>query len=92
MSKITLALAFGAGYVVGARAGRERYEQIRAGAQKVASNPTVQAATDTAKEKAVDAASSLAETAKEKAGDVALTVVGKVKEETDAGTSISAAP
>ena len=31
-----------AGYVLGARAGRERYEQIKSGAQKLKNNPTVQ--------------------------------------------------
>jgi len=77
MAKTTLALAFGAGYVVGARAGRARYEQIRAGAQKVATNPRVQAAADVAKEKVGEVASSVAETAKDKI---------------DRGTSISAAP
>ena len=44
MSKISLGLAFAAGYVVGARAGRDRYEQIRASAQKVAENPKVREA------------------------------------------------
>ena len=31
-----------AGYVLGARAGRERYEQIKSGAAKLKNNPTVQ--------------------------------------------------
>ena len=39
MSKLTLLAAGAAGYVLGARAGRERYEQIAAGARKVAGNP-----------------------------------------------------
>ena len=30
------------GYVLGTRAGRERYEQIKSGAQKLKNNPTVQ--------------------------------------------------
>lgn len=42
MKKLSLAAAVGVGYVLGTRAGRERYEQIKAGAQKVANNPTVQ--------------------------------------------------
>lgn len=89
MSKITLAAAFAAGYVVGAKAGRERYEQIRSGAQKVADNPRVQAATDTAKEKAAEVASSVAESAKEKAGEVA----GAAKQKaTDVGPTINVAP
>ena len=68
MSKITLGIAFAAGYVVGAKAGRDRYEQIRASAQKVAENPTVQSVATTAKDKAGEVAVSVAETAKEKAG------------------------
>lgn len=89
MSKLTLGAAFAAGYVVGAKAGRDRYEQIRASAQKVAENPRVQAATDAAKEKAGEVASSVAETAKEKAGDV----VGAAKEKAaETGPTINAAP
>lgn len=89
MSKLTLAVAFAAGYVVGAKAGRDRYEQIRAGAQKVAENPTVQSVAATAKEKAGEVATSVAETAKEKAGDA----VGAVKEKAaETGPTINAAP
>ncbi|MDO9455371.1 hypothetical protein [Nocardioides sp.] len=100
MSKLTLAVAFAAGYVVGAKAGRDRYEQIRAGAQKVAENPRVQAATDAAKEKAGEVASSVAETAKEKATEVAgaakdkaADAVGSAKEKAaETGPTIQAAP
>ncbi len=52
MKKLTLLSAFGAGYVLGSKAGRGRYEQIRSSAQKVAENPRVQAVAETAKEKA----------------------------------------
>jgi hypothetical protein len=89
MSKITLGIAFAAGYVVGAKAGRDRYEQIRAGAQKVAENPKVQAVTDSAKEKAGEVASAVAETAKGKAGEA----VGAAKEKVaETGPTINAAP
>lgn len=89
MSKITLGIAFAAGYVVGAKAGRDRYEQIRASAQKVAENPTVQSVANTAKDKAGEVASTVAETAKEKAGDA----VGAVKEKVaETGPTIQAAP
>ena len=71
MSKLSLALAFGAGYVLGAKAGHGRYEQIKARATKVAENPRVQAATDSAKEKAGEVVSTVADTAKEKAGEAA---------------------
>ena len=47
MSKIVTLTAVGVGYVLGARAGRERYEQIAQGARKVWKDPRVQrAATD----------------------------------------------
>ena len=44
MRKLTILLAGGIGYVLGARAGRERYEQIRRAATRVKENPTVQSA------------------------------------------------
>lgn len=42
MKKLTLLLAAGIGYVLGTRAGRERYEQIKAMAIKVKDDPRVQ--------------------------------------------------
>lgn len=42
MRKLTALIAGGAGYVLGARAGRQRYEQLRNQFQKVKSNPKVQ--------------------------------------------------
>ncbi len=61
MKKIPLLAAAAVGYVLGTRAGRERYEQIKTGAKKVARDPRVQAAThhaaDVAKDKVSDAAS-----------------------------------
>jgi hypothetical protein len=84
MRKMTAIVAGGVGYVLGARAGRERYDQIVAAAQKIRSNPkvqqTAQQAADAAKEAAPvvkDKVSSAADTAKDKAsssgkGDVPL--------------------
>jgi hypothetical protein len=40
--KLSLALGFAAGYVLGSRAGRERYEQLVAAGRELWSNPTVQ--------------------------------------------------
>jgi hypothetical protein len=42
IKRLTHLTAFGAGYVLGARAGRERYEQIRALALRVKDDPRVQ--------------------------------------------------
>lgn len=41
-----LVVGFGAGYVLGSKAGRERYDQIQALWAKVSSSPTVQRAVD----------------------------------------------
>ena len=56
MKKLTLLIAGGIGYVLGTRAGRERYEQIKKAATRVKDDPRVQEkatqAADLAKEKA----------------------------------------
>jgi len=56
MNKLMLLAAAGAGYVLGAKAGRERYDQIMGAATKVKDDPRVQQkaqqATELAKEKA----------------------------------------
>jgi hypothetical protein len=44
--KSGLAIGFGAGYVLGAKAGRQRYEQIRGLWNQVSGSPTVQRAVD----------------------------------------------
>ena len=77
--KIALLVGGAAGYVLGARAGRERYDQIVNQAQSIWTNPKVQQkatqAQDFAKEKApivkdkaTDAAASAAAAAKDKVG------------------------
>lgn len=58
MSKLVLLGVGAAGYVLGAKAGRERYEQIVRAAQRVRNDPKVQQkatdATEFAKDKAPD--------------------------------------
>src|SRR3712207_621366 len=44
MGKLSLALGFGVGYVLGARAGQARYEQIKQAAGGVMERPEVQQA------------------------------------------------
>lgn len=44
MSKIVFVVGFAAGYVLGARAGRERYEAIARSAQRLRGSQTVQSA------------------------------------------------
>jgi len=42
-SKLMFLIGLAAGYVLGTRAGRERYEQLKAGAERLWTNPSVQA-------------------------------------------------
>jgi len=82
--RITFLSGFAVGYVLGARAGRERYEQIKRVGQRVAENPAAQQAAGavqaqaaglakTAKQKVTDGLQDrvpkLANTAKDKVGD-----------------------
>ena len=75
MKKLVALTSFAAGYVLGARAGRERYEQIRKLALRIKDDPRVQetahSAADKAREQApvvghklADAAGTMAEKAK----------------------------
>lgn len=50
MKVFTLAVGLATGYVLGSRAGREKYEQIATGYQKVSSHPTVVQAQEKAKQ------------------------------------------
>jgi hypothetical protein len=52
---IPFLLGAGVGYVLGARAGRERYEQIARAYRRVADNPSVQGAAGVARAKAGEA-------------------------------------
>jgi hypothetical protein len=79
MKKLSLLFAAGIGYVLGARAGRGRYEQIKTSAQKVAGDPRVKAATDKATDAVAHQASAAADVAKEKAGEVAHAAADKVR-------------
>jgi hypothetical protein len=67
MSKLSFLAGFGAGYVLGARAGRQRFEQIKSGAQGVWQNPkvkeTVSHAQDFAAQHAPEVQHKIAETA-----------------------------
>lgn len=88
MSKLTLLAAVGVGYVLGSRAGRERYEQIKAQAQKVAGNPKVQDVAHKAQDAATAQATAAASVVKDKVTDVASTAADKARRE----ASIQPAP
>ena len=67
MNKTTFLTGFGLGYVLGARAGRQRFEQIKSGAQGLWNNPKVQEtvthAQDLAAQKAPEVQHKIVETA-----------------------------
>jgi len=75
-SKILFVFGLLLGYVLGTRAGRERYEQIRAGAEKVWQDPRVQRQVHTVEEFVKDKAPDVTE----KATQAAKTVASKVRE------------
>jgi hypothetical protein len=75
MKKLILLLGLAIGYVAGAAAGRERYEQIRSMTQRVKSNPQVQAGAS----RAAEAAKEAAPVVKDKVSDAADNVSQKVK-------------
>lgn len=81
--KILFVAGLGLGYVLGTRAGREKYEQLRAAALKVWNDPRVQkqvdAVEDFVKDKAPEVADFVSDNAKK--------VVGKVS-----GRSAASAP
>jgi hypothetical protein len=54
MGKITIAAGFAAGYVLGARAGRQRYETLMSTARTFVSNPKVQQTTGSLQHSAGD--------------------------------------
>lgn len=66
--KLLLVVGLAAGYVLGSRAGRQRYEQIKSAADKFWSQPQVQKGVDTAKD-----------FAKDKLGDVGEAVLDTAK-------------
>lgn len=75
MKKLVLLAAGAAGYVLGARAGRDRYNQIRDAAVSVSRNPKVQSVVDDVKTEATavarDAAGKIADAARSDDGTTA---------------------
>ncbi|MFC9326655.1 hypothetical protein [Kitasatospora sp. NPDC057015] len=67
--KLSFVVGAAAGYVLGARAGRQRYEQIAKVSRQVAQNPRVQSAADKAKQQAGAAAGKAAGAVADKVGD-----------------------
>ncbi|MFG3049482.1 hypothetical protein ACGFZP_00825 [Kitasatospora sp. NPDC048239] len=69
MWKLSLIVGLAAGYVLGSRAGRQRYEQIAKVTRQVAQNPKVQGAAGKAKQQAGAVAGKAAGAVADKVGD-----------------------
>src|SRR5215207_10360076 len=81
--KLALAAGFAAGYVLGSKAGRQRYEEIVAQARKVADNQTVQSTAGVLQAQASDLVS------KAKQNDLVNKAVSKVKRGDDRSSTDS---
>src|SRR5215208_3647907 len=82
MKKLMYLTAFAAGYVLGAKAGRERYEQLRRTALRIKNNPTIQETAHSAADKAREQAPMVGH----KLADAAGTVAEKAKHAAHIGT------
>ena len=79
-------IGFGVGYVLGSKAGRQRYEDIRRWWNRFSGNPTVQRAAERTKDLASDGAKrglSVVQQGVEKAGDAVKSRLHKSDHETD---------
>jgi hypothetical protein len=85
MKKLTVLIAAGVGYVLGTRAGRERYEQIKGAAQKIRNDPRVQEKTH----QAAEVAREKAPVVKQKLVDAAGTAKDKVYSSSDVGDKLN---
>jgi hypothetical protein len=68
-TKVTFLAGFATGYVMGSRAGRARYEQIREAARTFASNPAVQSTANQIQHQANDVLATAKDNAADKLGD-----------------------
>jgi hypothetical protein len=91
MKKLTLLAAVGVGYVLGTKAGRERYEQIKGTFIKVKDNPRVQETAQQAADFAVDKAPVVKEKVAEAAGSATAKVKGTVSSSSSSSATESTA-
>lgn len=77
--KLTLAVGLGAGYVLGTKAGRQRYEQIVGKVRSFAGRPAVQ----DAKGNLIDTAGVLGDKAKSSVNQAMSTLTHKATDRTD---------
>jgi hypothetical protein len=89
-ARITFLAGFAVGFVAGARAGRERYEQMVKAGRKVVEHPAVQQATRTAGAKAAELSKAAGQKASEqipKLAETAKTGASKVRDRIPGRTS-----
>ena len=99
MGKITFLAGVGVGYVLGAAAGRQRYEQIKSAATRTWNNPNVQKGVDAASDQAAKGAKSATSSLKDAAAGTPASglvdaAAAKVEERTGVGvdSKTSASP
>ncbi|GAA1147706.1 YtxH domain-containing protein [Ornithinicoccus hortensis] len=76
MKKILLLVGVGIGYILGAKAGRERYDQIAGKANEVWGNPKVQEKVEEVKAQAPEVAQKVGDVAKDAASQAKSKVTG----------------
>ncbi|MFI7353556.1 YtxH domain-containing protein [Streptomyces avidinii] len=78
--KVTFVVGLALGYVLGTRAGRERYEQLRKSARQIAQNPAVRNAAETAGQTGREFAGKAFTAVSQKVGDaVPDSITGRVR-------------
>jgi len=87
VKKLSVLVIGAAGYVLGSRAGRERYEQIKGQATKLWNKPVVQGAADNVEQAVKSTASDVGSKIADVASDAGSKVVHKVKGDKDADPS-----
>lgn len=85
--KAVFAMGFGAGYVLGARAGRQRYEQIKRITRSISSNPSVKHTADAMQAQAAQFGTQARRMMQEKAGAMGHDLYEKVTSKLPAGMS-----
>lgn len=81
LRKTMIATGVAAGYVLGARAGRERYEQIRRQVNTLLRRPEVQQATESLKHTATEAAHAAKDGAAAKVNDATTALKERLHDE-----------
>jgi hypothetical protein len=85
--RILFIAGLGIGYVLGTRAGRERYEQLKSGAMKLWNDPRVQRQVDNAEAFVKDKAPDVAEFVSDGAKKVVSQVTGRKPASRSGGSS-----